>query len=78
MSKAVITWNLSEFDENQDFKRFVMSRDMAMMLYELKHNSYKKCQRLIDKSEDDELYVIFEYINSLFEEYNVDINDIID
>lgn len=78
MSKAVITWNLSEFDENQDFKRFVMSRDMAMMLYELKHNSYKKCQRLIDKSEDDELDVVFEHINSLFEEYGVDIDNLID
>ena len=78
MSKAVITWNLSEFDENQDFKRFVMSRDMAMMLWELKHNSYKKCKRLIDKSEENELDVVFEHINSLFEEYGVDIDNLID
>ena len=78
MSKAVITWNLSEFDENQDFKRFVMSRDMAMMLWELKHNSYKKCQKLIDKSEEDDIDVVFKYIMSLFEEYGVDIDNLID
>ena len=78
MSKAVITWNLNDHDENQDFKRFVKSRDMAMLLWELKHNGYKKCSYKIDESGEDDLYVIFEYINSLFEEYNVDINDLID
>lgn len=78
MSKAVITWNLSDYDENQDFKRFVMSRDMAMMLWELKHNSYKKCKRLIDKSGDDGLEIVFNHINNLFEEYGVDIDNVVD
>ena len=78
MSKAVITWNLNDFDENQDFKRCIKSKDMAMLLWELKHNAYKKCSYKIDESGDDELHVIFEHINSLFEEYNVDIDDLID
>lgn len=78
MSKAVITWNLKDSDENQDFKRFVKSRDMAMLLWELKHNSYKKCEQLVDQSGDDDLYVVFEYINKLFEDYSIDIDDLID
>lgn len=63
MSKAVITWNLNDFYENQDFKRSMKSKDMAMLLWELKHNS------------DTE---ITELINKLFEQYNVDIDDLID
>jgi len=63
MSKAVITWNLNDFDENQDFKRSMKSKDMALLLWELKHNS------------DTE---ITERINKLFEQYNVDIDDLID
>jgi hypothetical protein len=78
MSKAVITWNLNDRDENQDFKRCIKSRDMAMLLWELKHNGYNECERKIDESGGDDLYVIFEHINNLFEEYNVDIDDLID
>ena len=77
MSKAVITWNLNDFEENQDFKRCIKSKDMAMLLWELKHNSYKTCGRKADESGDDDLHTVFEHINSLFEEFNVDIDDLI-
>lgn len=77
MSKAVITWNLIDYEENQDFKRCIKSKDMAMLLWELKHNSYKTCSRKADESDDDDFHIIFEHINSLFEEFNIDINDLI-
>lgn len=78
MSKAVITWNLNDFEENQDFKRSIKSKDMAMLLWELKHNTYKICSSKADNSEDDDFHIIFEHINALFEEFNVDIYDLID
>jgi hypothetical protein len=78
MSKAVITWNLTDFEENQDFKRCIKSKDMAMLLWELKHNSYKTCSRKADESGEDDFHIIFEHISGLFEEFNVDIDDLID
>jgi len=78
MSKAVITWNLNDFDENQDFKRCIKSNDMARLLWELKHNAYKECSCKVDETDEDDFHVIFEHINNLFEEYNVDIDDLID
>ena len=78
MSKAVITWNLNDFDENQDFKRCIKSKDMAMLLWELKHNSYKICSHKASESKDSPEDYIFEHINELFEEFNVDIDDLID
>ena len=78
MSKAVITWNLNDFEENQDFKRCIKSKDMAMLLWELKHNSYKTCRRKDNDSNDNDFKIIFEHINDLFEQFNVDIDDLID
>jgi hypothetical protein len=78
MSKAVITWNLNDRDENQDFKRCIKSKDMATLLWELKHNGYKNCVKDSDDFGYDDLFTAFEYINKLFEEYNVDIDDLID
>jgi len=78
MSKAVITWNLNDFEENQDFKRSMKSKDMAMLLWELKHNSYRTCSSKVDDSEDDDFHVIFEHINNLFEQFSIDIDDLID
>lgn len=72
MSKAVITWNLNDFEENQDFKRSMKSKDMAMLLWELKHNSYKTC------SDSGDIDFIFEHINHLFEQFSIDIDDLID
>jgi len=78
MSKAVITWNLNDLDENQDFKRSMKSKDMAMLLWELKHNSYKACGRKADESGEDDFHIIFEHINDLFEQFSIDIDDLID
>jgi len=78
MSKAVITWNLNDFEENQDFKRCIKSNNMARLLWELKHNSYKKCYNMAAESKDSPADYIFEHINELFEEHNVDIDDLID
>lgn len=72
MSKAVITWNLNDFEENQDFKRSMKSKDMAMLLWELKHNSYRAC------SDSGDIDFIFEHINDLFEQFSIDIDDLID
>ena len=78
MSKAVIAWNLNDFEENQDFKRSMKSKDMAMLLWELKHNSYKACSSKVDDSDDDDFHIIFEHINDLFEQFSIDIDDLID
>ena len=75
MSKAVITWNLNDFEENKDFKRCIKSEDMAMLLWELKNNSH----RVLNIINDDDTYqAVLEYINELFKEFNVDIDDLID
>lgn len=79
MGKAVLTWNLSDRDESQDFKRIIKSTDMAMALFEISTNMIKKCKQQIDSDHADDVYnLVSEQIESILQDYHIDIDDLVD
>lgn len=79
MGKAVLTWNLSDRDENQDFKRIIKSADMAMALFEISTNMIKKCKQQIDSDHADDVYnLVSKRIESILNDYHIDIDDLLD
>lgn len=79
MGKAVLTWNLSDRDESQDFKRIIKSADMAMALFEISTNMIRKCRQQIDSDHADDVYnLVSEHIDSILQDYHIDIDDLVD
>jgi hypothetical protein len=79
MGKAVLTWNLSDRDESQDFKRIIKSSDMAMALFEISTNMIRKCRQQIDSDHADDVYnLVSEHIESILQDYHIDIDDLVD
>lgn len=79
MGKAVLTWNLSDRDESQDFKRIIKSADMAMALFEMSTNMIRKCRQQIDSDHADDVYnIVSEHIDSILQDYHIDIDDLVD
>jgi hypothetical protein len=79
MGKAVLTWNLSDRDESQDFKRIIKSADMAMALFEMSTNMIRKCRQQIDSDHADDVYnLVSEHIESILQDYHIDIDDLVD
>jgi hypothetical protein len=79
MGKAVLTWNLNDRDESQDFKRIIKSADMAMALFEISTNMIRKCRQQIDSDHADDVYnLVSEQIESILQDYHIDIDDLVD
>lgn len=81
MPKATITFNLEDQDDQQAFKRFLKSTDMALILWELVHNTKKEMEYEIYEKELDSygaLKLIFERIYDLIEERNINLNELIE
>ena len=79
MGKAVLTWNLNDRDESQDFKRIIKSADMAMALFEISTNMIRKCRQQIDSDHADDVYnLLSEHIESILQDYHIDIDDLVD
>ena len=79
MGKAVLTWNLSDRNESQDFKRIIKSADMAIALFEISTNMIKKCKQQIDSDHADDVYnLVSEHIESILQDYHIDIDDLVD
>ena len=79
MGKAVLTWNLNDRDESQDFKRIIKSADMAMALFEISTNMIRKCRKQIDSDHADDVYnLVSEQIESILQDYHIDIDDLVD
>jgi hypothetical protein len=79
MGKAVLTWNLNDRDESQDFKRIIKSRDMAIALFEISTNMINKCRNQIDSDHAEDVYnLVAEHIESILNDYHIDIDDLLD
>lgn len=79
MGKAVLTWNLNDRDESQDFKRIIKSADMAMALFEISTNMIRKCRQQIDSDHADDVYnLVSEHIEYILQDYHIDIDDLVD
>ena len=80
MSTATLTFDLSDSDDRYEFTRVTKARDMAMMLWELDMNGYRKFTKYNDRQEgayQEGIEEVFEYIRGLLKEYQIDVEQLI-
>ena len=81
--KAILEFDLDNPDDVLSHKRCVKALDMACILFEIQHNLKKKLTHKFE-AQPKEWNVFggvdetFKYINNLFEEYNVNLEEIIE
>ena len=80
MSKANLTFDLDDRDDRIEFERMMKSRDMALMLWELDMNGYRKFTKYNDRQEgayQEGIEEVFEYIRELLKEHQIDVEQLI-
>jgi hypothetical protein len=80
MSKANLTFDLDDRDDRIEFERMMKARDMALMLWELDMNGYRKFTKYNDRQEgeyQEGIEEVFEYIRELLKEHQIDVEQLI-
>ncbi len=80
MSKATLTFDLTDFDDRVEFNRITKARDMAMLLWEIEMNGYRKFTKYNDRQEgayQEGIEEVFEYIRELMREHQIDVEQLI-
>jgi len=80
VSKATLTFDLNDGDDRLEFERMMKSKDMALMLWELDMNGYRKFTKYNDRQEEayqEGIEEVFEYIRELLKEHQIDVEDLI-
>jgi len=80
MSKATLTFDLTDFDDRLEFNRITKARDMARMLWEIDMNGYRKFTKYNDRQEgayQEGIEEVFEYIRELLKEHQIDVEQLI-
>jgi hypothetical protein len=80
MSKATLTFDLTDGDDRIEFERMMKSLDMAMALWELDMNGYRKFTKYNERQDDayqEGIEEVFEYIRGLLREHNIDVEQLI-
>jgi hypothetical protein len=80
MSKANLTFDLTDSDDRMEFERMMKARDMAMALWELDMNGYRKFTKYNDRQEgayQEGIEEVFEYIRELLKEHQIDVEQLI-
>lgn len=80
MSTATLTFDLSDSDDRFEFNRATKALDMAMMLWELDMNGYRKFTKYNERQEgayQQGIEEVFEYIRELLKEHQIDVEQLI-
>ena len=80
MSKAILTFDLSDGDDRMEFERMMKAKDMAMVLWEIDMNGYRKFTKYNDRQEgayQEGIEEVFEYIRELLKEHQIDVEQLI-
>jgi hypothetical protein len=80
MSKATLTFDLTDFDDRFEYTRMIKALDMAMMLWELQMNGYRKFTKYNERQDDayqEGIEEVFEYIRGLMREHNIEVEQLI-
>ena len=75
MSKGILEYDLTNADDEMPMKRAMKSTDMAMFIWELKHNFWRKWKH------DDTNFNLDTYresLGELLEEHNINIDELTD
>ena len=75
-----MTFDLDDRDDRIEFERMMKARDMAMALWELDMNGYRKFTKYNDRQEaayQEGIEEVFEYIRELLKEHQIDVEQLI-
>jgi hypothetical protein len=73
--KGILEFNLENFDERREHLRCVKSTDMALFIWELKHNFWRKWKH------DESNFTLDNYkdeLMELMESHNINIDELIE
>jgi len=79
--KAILEYNLNERDDIKAHLRAVKSLDMAVALWEIIHNTKKGLEWTLEGKELDKydtLELVFNKINEIYKDHNIDLDELID
>ena len=80
MSTATLTFDLTDGDDRIEFNRMTKALDMAMALWELDMNGYRKFTKYNDRQEgayQEGIEEVFKYIRGLLQEHQINVEDLI-
>jgi len=80
VSTATLTFDLSDSHDRVEFNRITKARDMAMLLWEIEMNGYRKFTKYNDRQEgayQEGIEEVFEYIRELLKEHQIDVEQLI-
>ena len=71
--KAQLTFDLEDFDDRMAHERCVKATDMALVLWELQHNSYRGLTNGFDESDDfyKGVDAVYDRLRELLDEHGV-------
>jgi len=83
--EATLKYNLDVIDDELALNRSLKATDMALILFEIQYNLRKKCIQQVEHlygtdsgyDEYGAVDMVFDYLNDLFDEHNVNLNDLI-
>jgi len=81
MAKAIIEYDLNDVDDVYAHKRAIKSLDMALALWTITHNTKKGLEWSMEGKEMDKydaLEMVYEKINEILLEHNIDLEDIME
>jgi hypothetical protein len=80
MSKATLTFDLNDSDDRMDFERMMKAKDMAMLLWEIDMNGYRKFTKYNDRQEgayQEGIEEVFEYFRALLSHHEIYVEQLI-
>jgi len=80
VSTATLTFDLNECDDRMDFERMMKAKDMAMLLWEIDMNGYRKFTKYNDRQEgayQEGIEEVFEYFRALMTHHEIDVEQLI-
>jgi hypothetical protein len=80
MAKAILEYDLNDFDDKLAHFRAVKSLDMGLALWDIVHNTKKGLEWAMEGKELDKydaLEMVFEKIHEILQEHNIDTEELI-
>jgi hypothetical protein len=80
VSKATLTFDLNDSDDRMEFDRMMKARDMAMLLWEIDMNGYRKFTKYNDRQEgayQEGIEEVFEYFRALLSHHEIYVEQLI-
>ena len=78
MSKAILSWDLTDPDELMDFNACLKAKDLAMVLWQFMRNSRKEIEWKVENDiridRFDAVDMVYDHMSVILDEYSIDLD----